>query len=239
MFIPHALIACAGRGERMRPLSDHTPKPLLTVRGKPLVVWHLEALARAGVREVVINTAWLEEQFPATLGDGSRWGLRLHYAMEGRDWGGALETAGGIANALPHLVQQPNDPFWFVSGDVFLPGFAFDAEAVASFLNSEDWAHLWLTENAPHHPLGDFGLDDRGRVHSRALGYTGPCRTWASIGLMRPALVEGLKAGERQALRPWLERAIEHRRLSAQPLVTPWVDVGSVERLHALNQGPR
>src|SRR5581483_5457756 len=98
-----ALILAAGRGERMRPLSDHRPKPLLEVRGKPLIAWHLEALARAGVREVVVNTAWLEEQFEPALGDGARWGLRIRYSMEGRDHGGALETAGGIAKALPLL----------------------------------------------------------------------------------------------------------------------------------------
>ena len=114
---PKAFILAAGRGERMRPLTDHTPKPLLPVRGKPLIEWHLEALARAGVREVEINTAWLEAQFPAALGDGMRWGLEIHYVHEGRDHGGAHETAGGIANALPLL----GPVFWVVSGDVFLP----------------------------------------------------------------------------------------------------------------------
>ncbi|MGA1289377.1 MAG: nucleotidyltransferase family protein, partial [Rubrivivax sp.] len=95
-----AIVLAAGRGERMRPLTDHTPKPLLQVRGKALIEWHLLALARAGVRDVVVNTAWLEEQFPTTLGGGERYGLRLHYSMEARDHGGALETAGGIATAL-------------------------------------------------------------------------------------------------------------------------------------------
>src|SRR5687767_14547351 len=98
-----ALILAAGRGERMRPLTDHTPKPLLQVRGKPLIAWHLDSLARAGVKEVVINTAWLEDQFPAALGDGSAWGLRIRYSHEGALFGGALETAGGIATALPLL----------------------------------------------------------------------------------------------------------------------------------------
>ena len=107
----------------MRPLSDHTPKPLLEVGGKRLIEWHLEALARAGVREVVVNTAWLEEQFPAALGDGSRYGVPITYSFEGRDHGGALETAGGIAKALPLL----GDAFWVVSGDIFVPDFAFDA----------------------------------------------------------------------------------------------------------------
>ncbi|MEY4414953.1 MAG: hypothetical protein RIQ53_2246, partial [Pseudomonadota bacterium] len=109
-----AIILAAGRGERMRPLSDTCPKPLLPVGGRPMIEWHLRALAAAGVREVVINTAWLETQFPAALGDGRRWGLRIHYSMEGRDHGGALETAGGIAKALPWLGER----FWVVSGDI-------------------------------------------------------------------------------------------------------------------------
>src|SRR5574343_668081 len=118
-----ALILAAGRGERMRPLTEATPKPLLAVQGKPLIVWHLEALARDGVRDVVINTAHLEEQFPAALGDGSRWGLRIRYSMEGRDHGGALETTGGMAKALPWL----GEAFWVLAGDVFVPDFRFEA----------------------------------------------------------------------------------------------------------------
>src|SRR5512137_2843700 len=135
-----ALILAAGRGERMRPLTDTTPKPLLEVRGQPLIVWHLQALARAGVREVVVNTAWLEDQFPAALGDGARWGLSIHYSMEGRDHGGALETAGGIAKALAWL----GDPFWVVAGDVFVPGFEFAAAAAERFARRGDLAQLWL-----------------------------------------------------------------------------------------------
>ena len=119
----NALLLAAGRGERLRPHTDACPKPLLPVRGRRLIEWHLEALARAGVRDVVVNTAWLEAQFPAALGDGSRYGVRLHWSMEGRDHGGALETAGGIAKALPLL----GDAFWVVSADVFLHGHPFDA----------------------------------------------------------------------------------------------------------------
>src|SRR6478672_4592552 len=116
-----AIILAAGRGERMRPLTDRTPKPLLQVRGKRLIEWHIEALARAGVREIVVNTAWLEEHFPAVLGDGASYGVSIRYSTEGRDHGGALETAGGIAKALPLL----GDAFWVVSGDVFIPDFTF------------------------------------------------------------------------------------------------------------------
>jgi len=144
---PTALILAAGRGERMRPLTDHTPKPLLPVHGKPLIEWHLEALAAAGVQDVVINTAWLEDQFPATLGDGSRWGLRIRYSMEGRDHGGALETAGGIATARALLGER----FWVVSGDIFCPDFRFDAAEVERFDHSGQLARLCavLTGDGP------------------------------------------------------------------------------------------
>ena len=132
-----AMILAAGRGERMRPLTDHEPKPLLPVRGKPLIEWHLEALARAGVREVVVNTAWLEDAIVAALGDGARFGVTIRYSMEGRDHGGALETAGGIAKALPLLLDHADDAFWLVSGDIFVPAFAFDARDAQRF--AESW----------------------------------------------------------------------------------------------------
>ena len=149
-----ALILAAGRGARMRPLTDHTPKPLLPVAGRPMIEWHLLALAAAGVRQVVINCAWLEDQIPAALGDGSRWGLSIRYTLEGRDHGGALETAGGIKNALPLLQgcanpanpanpYDPADParqgcFWLVSGDIVAPGFRFDASQAQQFADGTD-----------------------------------------------------------------------------------------------------
>ncbi len=225
-----ALILAAGRGERMRPLTDHTPKPLLSVRGKPLIEWHLEALALAGIREVVINTAWLEDQFPPALGDGSRFGLAIHYSMEGRDHGGALETAGGIAKALPQL----GEVFWVVSGDVFLPGFAFEADAVARFAASPLDAQLWMVPNAPHHPHGDFAIDARGRISRQAT----PRRTWASVGLFRAAMFAGIAVGTKMPLRPLLERAIDCDALGGQPWDGPWVDVGTMERLAELQADP-
>jgi MurNAc alpha-1-phosphate uridylyltransferase len=217
----------------MRPLTDATPKPLLAVRGKPLIEYHLEALARAGVREVVINTAWLEEQFPATLGDGRRWGLRLHYSMEGRDHGGALETAGGIAKALPLLAPGGDEVFWVVSGDVFLPGFAFSASDAAAFAASARWGDLWLVPNAPHHPQGDFGIDAQGLAVREA----DEKFTWASVGLFRPSLFRDIAAGTRLALRPKLEAAISAQRLGAHRWHGAWTDVGTIERLTALNAG--
>lgn len=223
-----AIILAAGRGERMRPLTDHTPKPLLAVRGKPLIEWHLEALARAGVRDVVINTAWLEEQFPQTLGDGACHGLRIHYSTEGRDHGGALETAGGIAKALPLL----GECFWVVSGDVFVPGFAFDAAVARRFEAGNMLAHLWMVPNAPHHPRGDFGIDAQGLAVSEAAQRY----TWASVGLFRAALVAGVSPGTRAALRPHLDTAIAQRRLSAELWDGEWTDVGTPERLAQLNR---
>jgi N-acetyl-alpha-D-muramate 1-phosphate uridylyltransferase len=227
MPIPRALILAAGRGERMRPLTDTCPKPLLPVGGKPLIAWHLEALAAASVQDVVINTAWLEAQFPATLGDGSRWGLKIHYSMEQRDHGGALETAGGIAKALPWLVQPGLDWFWVVSGDVFVPTFEFSAAAAPSFARSRALAHLWLVPNAPHHPSGDFGIDS-----ASGLATTAPPRhTWASVGLFRAAMFDGVAPDQPMKLRPLLDRAMAAQRLSAQMWPERWIDVGTSERL--------
>jgi MurNAc alpha-1-phosphate uridylyltransferase len=221
-----ALILAAGRGERMRPLTDSTPKPLLKVRGKPLIEFHLRALARAGVREIVINTAWLEEQFPAALGDGSRYGVHITYSFEGRDHGGALETAGGIAKALPLL----GDAFWVVSGDVFVPDFRFDTEAAQRFADSDALGQLWLVDNAPHHPRGDFGIDAQGLASRIAT----PKLTWASIGLFRAALFEDIAVGTKMALRPKLELALDQGRLRAEKYDGRWTDVGTMERLAAL-----
>ena len=224
-----ALILAAGRGERMRPLTDSTPKPLIEVRGKRLVEWHLEALARAGVREVVVNTAWLEEQFAATLGDGSRYGLEITYSFEGRDHGGALETAGGIAKALPLL----GDAFWVVSGDVFVPDFRFDADDSKAFVESDALGQLWMVDNAAHHPKGDFGIDADG-LASRTVE---PKFTWASIGLFRAALFSDIAVGTKMALRPKLEFALDRRRLRASKYDGHWTDVGTMERLAALQSG--
>lgn len=226
-----ALILAAGRGERMRPLTDHTPKPLLMVRGKPLIVWHLEALARDGVREVVVNTAWLEDRIVDTLGDGGRYGVSIRYSLEGRDHGGALETAGGMAKALPWLTDERADCFWVVSGDVFLPGFRFDAAAAERFARGAMLAHLWLVPNAPHHPEGDFGITPQG-LASRT---DTPRLTWASVGLFRAAIVEGVTVGDRLPLTPLLRAGADAGRISAERYDGRWTDVGTVERLEALN----
>lgn len=229
---PRALLLAAGRGERMRPLSDATPKPLLTVRGRPLIEWHLIALAAAGVREVVVNTAWLEAQIVAALGDGARFGLRIRYSMEGRDHGGALETAGGIATALPLLVDAPGDVFWVVSADIHAPGFSFDAARAARFAASTDLAHLWLVPNPPFHPRGDFALTGHGRLRREPAAE----RRWtyANIALCRAALVEGVAPGTRAALGPLLFDAAAADRLSGEALAGEWHNIGTPAQLAAL-----
>ncbi|NML16230.1 nucleotidyltransferase family protein [Azohydromonas caseinilytica] len=225
-----ALILAAGRGERMRPLSDRTPKPLLSVQGRRLIEWHLQALARAGVRRVVINTAWLEEQFEPALGDGSRYGLEILYSHEGRDHGGALETAGGMKKALPLL----SDTFWVVSGDVFVPEFAFAHKDLLDFQATGTLARLWLTDNPPHHPRGDFGIRDGLAVREAEERFT-----WTSLGLFRRAFVEELMAdlphGAKAPLRPYLDAAIGRGALGAQRWCGGWTDVGTPERLAALD----
>ena len=162
-----ALIFAAGLGERMRPLTLHTPKPLLAVAGKPLIVWHLERLAACGVRDIVVNTAWLAEQFPAMLGDGSRWGVRLRFMHEGDT---PLETGGGILNALPALGE---DPFLVVNGDIWTD---FDFATLPREPRGQ--AHLVLVDNPTQHPHGDYRLDTQGLLHHDR---EGPCLTLSLI----------------------------------------------------------
>jgi MurNAc alpha-1-phosphate uridylyltransferase len=230
-----AIILAAGRGERMRPLSDHTPKPLLPVRGKPLIEWHLEALARDGVREVVINTAWLEDRIVAALGHGARWGLRIRYSLEGRDHGGALETAGGIAKALPHLVDADNDVFWVVSGDVFAPDFHFDAQHAQRFAASSLMAHLWLVPNPSYHPGGDFGLDADGFGLADSAGPDGQRWTYANLALCRASVVAGIVPGTRAGLGLRLFDGMRQRAISAEIYRGEWENVGTPEQLALLN----
>lgn len=230
-----AMILAAGRGQRMRPLTDQTPKPLLRVRGRPLIEWHLQALARDGVREVVINTAWLEEQIPAALGDGERWGLRIRYSMEGRDHGGALETAGGIAKALPLLVDSERDGFWLVSGDIFAPDFHFDAARARRFVEEGLSAHLWLVPNPPYHPGGDFGLDAQGLGLADSAGPDGRRWTYSNLALCRTDLCRAVPVGDKAALGPLLFAGMRERRISAEVYAGAWENVGTPEQLAALN----
>ncbi len=229
-----AMVLAAGRGQRMRPLTDTVPKPLLKVGGKPLIEWHIEALARAGVREVVINTAWLEDQFPAALGDGARWNLQIRYSCEGREFGGALETAGGIATALPWLVDRPDEVFWVVSADIHAPDFSFDSPALQIMQNDpRRLAHLWLVENPSFHPQGDFGLDADGWALADS---PGPRLTYSNIALLRAGLFDGIAPGTRAALGPLLFAAMRKRKISAQMCSKPWYNVGTPDQLDQLNR---
>ena len=229
--VPRAMILAAGRGERMRPLTDHTPKPLLAVQGKPLIVWHIEALARAGVDRIVINTAWLEEQFPAMLGDGSRFGVELSYSMEGRGHGGALETAGGIATARPW--EPDGDAFWLLSADIWCPGFRYDPDAARRFVGGHDRAHLWLVPNPSFHPAGDFSLTPDGRVSTGSP--PGSQRlTYANFALCRAALVAPVEPGRHAKLQPLLVDAAHADELGGSLWEGTWENVGTPAQLAQL-----
>ena len=212
------MVLAAGRGERLRPLTDHTPKPLLLVRGKPLLVWHLEALARAGVREVVINLAWLGETIRRALGGGDQYGLQIQYSEEPA---GALEVGGGIFQALPLLGPGP---FIVVNGDTYT-----DLDFAKLAIAPTALAHLVLVPNPEHHRNGDFVLQG----HEVSAG-AAPRLTYSGIGLYRPELFARCAAG-RFPLLPLLQEAIAARRLSGERYDGRWTDVGSAQRLAALN----
>jgi N-acetyl-alpha-D-muramate 1-phosphate uridylyltransferase len=215
-------VLAAGRGERMRPLTDTMPKPLLPVLGRPMIEWHLLALARDGVREVLINTAWLEEQFPAILGDGSRFGLSIRYAHEGQRYGGALETAGGIASELNWLCANGREAFWVVSGDIWAPDFHFDAERTARFIAEGHEARLWLVPNPTYHPEGDFEIAPGQRL------------TYANLALMRPNLLAGVPAGRPAALGPLLREGVRTGRISLSHYEGRWENIGTPAQWAAL-----
>lgn len=216
-----AMILAAGRGERMRPLTDSCPKPLLTVAGKPLLVWHLERLARAGYREIVINHAHLGEMIEGMLGDGSAWGLSIRYSPEPP---GALETAGGIRQALPLLGGAP---FLVVNGDIFCD---WDFARAGDALAMADLIHLVLAPNPSHHAGGDFVLDGRRLVEGE-----GPKLTYAGIGVYRPELFAGLEAGRPAKLAPLLYGAIGAGRAGGELHAGRWTDVGTPQRLADLD----
>ena len=223
----HALIFAAGKGERMRPLTDTLPKPLLPVGGKPLVEWHLEKLAALGVREVVLNISWLADRFAPALGDGARWGLRLHYSHEGPE---PLETGGGMLRALPLLGDAP---FLAVNGDIWTDyDFARLPEA------PQGLAHLVLADNPPHHPRGDFHFGANGKL--AATGET--LLTFAGIGLYRPEILRnwhdqpGADANPpRFKLAPLLYAAMDRGEVTGEHHAGRWTDVGTPERLATLD----
>ena len=227
-----AMILAAGRGERMRPLTDTCPKPMLTVHGKPLIEYHVERLVAAGVTEIVINHAWLGQQIEDYLGDGRDWHADIRYSAE---TGGALETAGGIANALPLLGQEA---FWLVNGDVFT---SFDFKSPPK-LGREQLAHLFLVDNPPHHPGGDFAikggmLDNLSENKAQRQSYT-----YSGIAIFKPAFFQcqGTFSEQGRAtvmpLGPLLREGARQQKIGASILPDSWTDVGTPERLALLNQ---
>ena len=227
------LVLAAGRGERMRPLTDTIPKPLLQVQGKSLLAWHLEALANAGLSQVVINHAWLGEQIEASLGSGKQFGLQIFYSREES----ALETAGGICKALPLL--RANDYFLVINGDVFTPQFPIQGliQRVLE-LRSQDQllAHLVMVPNPPQHPHGDFYLDQTMVRDDGYAGATGAKLTFSGIGIYHHTLFKGLISGQSAKLAPILRKAMADNRVSGEKYLGSWHDVGSPERLAELNK---
>lgn len=215
-----AMILAAGRGERMRPLTDHTPKPLLEAGGKPLIVHQIERLREAGMKRIVINVAWHGDLIEEALGDGSALAVNIRYS---REPDGALETAGGIRHALELLGDQP---FVVVNSDVFCD---FELSSLGG-LAPRDAGHLVLVNNPPHHPEGDFALE-RGRVIPAGQ----PRFTYSGIGVFHPELFSALAPGIRP-LRPVLEEAIAAGRVSGQHHAGTWLDVGTPERLARLDR---
>ena len=245
-----AMILAAGRGERMRPLTDTTPKPLLQVQGQALIDWHVLALGRGGNTRLVVNTAWLGEQLPSHLHqrflrrtvpeptDSLPEALSFSYSHESRDFGDALETAGGIARALPLL----GDVFWVLAGDVFIPGFEFTPAAVARFVASGQLAHLWLVHNPAHNPAGDFGLSADGLALSLPKESLQPRYTFSTVALYRRAFFDALPFGNpngiKAPLAPLLRAAMENGQISAELYTGDWTDVGTPARLSELNTAP-
>jgi Nucleoside-diphosphate-sugar pyrophosphorylase involved in lipopolysaccharide biosynthesis/translation initiation factor 2B, gamma/epsilon subunits (eIF-2Bgamma/eIF-2Bepsilon) len=218
-----AMILAAGLGNRMRPLTLYTPKPLLEVGGKPLIVWHIEKLKNMGVTEIVINSAWLADKLISSLGDGSQFGVDIRWTREEE----GLETAGGIINALPLL---GTDPFILVNGDVWT---TMDFEALRDIKLNDDLAHLVLVDNPKQHPDGDFTLLD-GRAFAFDQDVKGENLTFSGVSVIHPKLFDGLEHGKRP-LAPLLKQAMQNQKVSAEKLKGAWVDVGTPERLMELD----
>ncbi len=220
-----AMILAAGRGERMRPLTDHTPKPLLVVGGKPLIVWHIERLAAAGFNRIIINHAHLGQKIEVALGNGAAWGVSIAYSREAV----ALETAGGIATALPLI---DDEVFPVINGDVYAEfDFARLDAVIRLVLEQGDLAHLVLVANPPHNPAGDFAL-----AGSRVANEGAKKWTFAGIGVYHRRLFDKIAPGHKAPLAPLLREAIAASRVSGECFAGRWLDIGTPERLHQLDE---
>lgn len=230
-----AMIFAAGRGERMPPLTDTIPKPLLKVRGQPLIVWHIVNLVRPGITEIVINHAHLGHMIEETLGDGSKYGATIHYSAESV----ALETAGGIANAR-HLLGE--EPFVAIASDVYCPHFDFeqvkntlednDLSGQPYPLDKRDMAWLYLVKNPVHHPQGDFGLNSFSVSNQREPGHT---YTYSGIGVYRPEMFDAVSPGQPEKLVTLMREYAARGQLGGEVYRGAWTDVGTIERLDQLN----
>ncbi|AXY56936.1 nucleotidyltransferase family protein [Acinetobacter chinensis] len=218
-----AMILAAGLGNRMRPLTLYKPKPLLEVGGKPLIVWHIEKLKNIGVTEIIINSAWLADVLIGALGDGSQFGVNIRWTREDE----GLETAGGIINALPLLGSEP---FILINGDVWT---TFDFASLLDVNLQQDLAHLVFVQNPEQHPKGDFTLAD-GRAYTFDQHREGENLTFSGVSVIHPEMFNGLEAGKRP-LAPILKQGMLDGRISAEKMRAAWVDVGTPERLMALD----
>ena len=232
--LPCFLLA-AGRGERMRPLTDVTPKPLLQIQGKSLLQWHIEALVASNISRIVINHAWLGEQIELALGDGTQWGVKIEYSAEET----ALETAGGIRQALALL--NPDPYFLVINGDVFCPGLPIAAftSRFQAHLNggAKPLAYLMLVPNPPQHPEGDFYLHGE-HVSDKPIKaeFQETKLTFSGIGIYHQSLFTDLKIGETAKLAPLLRLAMAKNQVFGEKYTGPWHDVGTPQRLYELNQ---
>lgn len=218
-----AMILAAGLGNRMRPLTLYKPKPLLEVGGKALIVWHIEKLKKMGVTEIVINSAWLADILIGTLGDGSQFGVTIRWTREDE----GLETAGGIINALALLGDQP---FILVNGDVWT---TFDFASLLDINLADDLAHLVFVNNPEQHPQGDFTLAN-GRAYTFDQNQQGENLTYSGVAVINPKMFDGLEHGKRP-LAPLLRQGMLDGKISAEKMQAAWVDVGTPERLTALD----
>lgn len=223
MSIRQAMILSAGKGTRLRPLTLTTPKPLVKVGGQPLIVWHINALKQAGISDIVINVSWLADKLLDALGDGSQFGVNIHWSIEPEE---PLETAGGIKKALGENLLK-DEPFILVNGDVWT---TFDFGRLTNFDLNDKLAHLFLTDKAEHNPIGDFALEN-GLVKQEGL----PKFTFAGISVLSPRLFDSVKMGETKPLAPLLKQATNDNNVSGELLNADWVDVGTLERLEQLN----
>lgn len=220
MSIQTAMILAAGRGERLRPITDHTPKPLVKVQGKPLIQYHIEALKRAGIKNIVVNVAWLAEQLMEFLGDGSPFGVTIKISHEKN---GALETAGGIAKALPLLGDKP---FLVINADIFTD---YDFANLPNDIGNDDM-HLVLVDNPEHHPEGDLYFENNRIVQNGTNK-----KTFAGIGIYQAYLFKAITEDTKLPLREIFMQSLQKNKISAELFDSKWTDVGNIERLEILN----